>query len=91
MMNMKSGEKTNFICNDWFNRDRGFTKDIAAKLRGKEALESKKLIFLNCLCDIILCHLLTCTFTINIGLCTVIFCQPSTMYFLILTTWEVLY
>lgn len=40
MMNMKSGEKTNFLCNDWFNKDKGFTKDLAAKLRGKDAIES---------------------------------------------------
>jgi hypothetical protein len=42
-MNMKTGEKTNFICDDWFGKEKGHTlvKDIPAKIRGREALDSK--------------------------------------------------
>jgi len=45
---MKTGEKTNFICDDWFSKEKGHTlvKDIPAKIRGREALDSKWTIIL---------------------------------------------
>lgn len=38
---MKTGEKTNFIHDDWLSKEKGYSKDLPAKIKGKEALDSK--------------------------------------------------
>lgn len=40
---MKTGEKTNFIHDDWLSKEKGYSKDLPAKIKGKEALDSKSI------------------------------------------------
>ncbi|XP_063398724.1 lipoxygenase homology domain-containing protein 1-like isoform X1 [Mytilus trossulus] len=39
LFNMKTGEKTNFIHDDWLSKEKGYSKDLPAKIKGKEALD----------------------------------------------------